>query len=401
MKIKQLFDDLFKTVKFDKKLAREIYKYQFSYLVTDPDRAEFFGGALIGVVNVYFTDAFVNKFFNKIIMLDQHKIKSSLHLAPSINEEYLVTGDPLNLVLFYMVHRFLSNTKMKRKDRERVAFDLILIFNYRTIAALHSNGFKWLGNKELSVSSYEAMSNKFILKQVGNWMKYMEYRAKSILDPKLTNLDPLTTMATDKEFLDVIADAQNRIRSTFKLMYRQREAHRAAGVGVHITKMVKEYSDGETEVSEKLGGIDSIIGNTVQTLMIKPDLLDPRMMALVASVLSGVSAHNVYQILEGVHKAIRGKNGPKVIAFYRSTLAFMYEQIRSSTSTSSKTTQGELILFIKGVVNSSRSVDPTLFKIREEGMEVVDMSTDKKDTQIRTRYRLVILMHMFILSMTK
>jgi hypothetical protein len=64
-----VFDEQFKHVKFDAKLAKAIYTYQISYINSSREYLEFFGSNLLGVHVIRFKDSDVTKFFDVLDIL--------------------------------------------------------------------------------------------------------------------------------------------------------------------------------------------------------------------------------------------------------------------------------------------------------------------------------------------
>jgi hypothetical protein len=119
-----VFDEHFKHVKFDSKLARNIYLYQIGYINRNREHLEFFGSNLLGVHVVRFKDSDVLKLFEEVLDVDFLSLSDDLKKVSSINQDYKVSSDVLNLTSMYLIHRFLTSSLIVDAARKRAAYDL-------------------------------------------------------------------------------------------------------------------------------------------------------------------------------------------------------------------------------------------------------------------------------------
>ena len=394
--IKELFDDLFKKVKVSKKLAKKLYKFQVSYVTKNKDHSEFFGGGLIGTVPITFKNSEELNLFNNIFKVDVNDIKNRLKECPSINTSFKVTGDPLNLSIFYLVHRFLSDRKLSSTVKRRAAYDLLMIFNYRTISALHNNGFRFLASPEVSKQAYEELSGRFIIKQCGSWKNYMEIRANKVIDTESNHFKSLLTMSSDHKFLYSISDTQGRIRSTFKLMYRVLDRVKNEGDRLSVVSGVDKGTDKE-ENSDVVSGVKGKTTKMLSDVMIPATFVNKKMVKVISSIIPGLSEKNLTDLLTRFSKLTMSSDYKKANGFIVNSITYCYSHIQE-VDISPKVQKDVLYVLsvLKGALGSSRSSDTSLAVIRDDGLWLVKKASNKNDKQLLSSLRSALILYIFL-----
>lgn len=104
-------------------------------------------------------------------------------LVPSINEEWNVSSDVFNLSCVWALHRLVtSNNQSKLVKQVQIDVGVILQFKYYT--SIWYNFFDKPVDKAAAEATYQALSLKFRLRQLGSWGALMEYQAAQLIDPK-------------------------------------------------------------------------------------------------------------------------------------------------------------------------------------------------------------------------
>jgi hypothetical protein len=396
MKLIDFLDKHFGNIRITVKLAKDIYTNRITYSVKN---AAFFSGGEIGVVPLRFRDAEEDYIFTKILKVDYRKIKKDM---PSCKEipDFKIQGDLLNLTLFYFAHKFLRAKSLTTPIRNQAAKDCILLFCYRTIAAISSNSFIYLANPEVATLTYETLSNKFILKRLGSWEKYMHYRADSVLDVKRSvHYKYLLRFSDTERFLRIISDTQGRIKATFKLIYK---------LYVEILEK-KEKLERKSSTSEEfdeieLADITSRSGTAIESVVgvagIWNQFYNVKMTETICTLSSNASATVLTKILHELHTRASSSEAHKVHEYIRHSLAWIFDYLSISKLTPSQQKDVIAVLsYVRSGLSSSRSSDPWLSDIRDATDEIVTKVTKKKDGQTIAIYRSSLLMYLFTLAL--
>lgn len=118
MLVNDFFDLQFKHLKFDAKLATEIYKYQIHLTTKNEDHMLFFGGGLTGCYSLATSVTDVNYLFKDILDSDYLEISRSLEDIDDIKLEFSVGSDLFNLTIMYLLHKFLNSPLDQKKKIE-------------------------------------------------------------------------------------------------------------------------------------------------------------------------------------------------------------------------------------------------------------------------------------------
>lgn len=400
MKIKEFFDNEFKHVKFDKALYKRIRLYRVSFLTQTKDHVSFFGGSLLGTNIVRFKSNYVRQFFMDIINIEPTDVANKLHDVPAINPNFKISGDVFNLCLWYMAHRFLTSNKFNDKAGMAAAKECVLIFNYRTIAALISKRFRFLANIEIAIATHESLSNKFILKQKNSWVNYLEYRADKILEKKAPYHKNLLTLKDEPLFINTINEGNNAIRSSFNIIYNRYIEIRESGTYVKADSII------DTMNEEEVGDISDRLTNDIRRVL--ADVLVPNtfynkdILTIVQPIVPDYAAANLHYYIKGLSQlANTSKRTTRVMKFISDTLTFCYDRIAKTEMTSrERSSPATLIHVAKGALYATRVVDKRLLDLKVEGEYMVDLISHIKSSQRKTAIKHALLLYIVIYSFT-
>ena len=390
--IKKFFDGHYRHVKIDKALAFKLHKYRVEYSIKNH---EFFSGVLLGTVAVYFKDSDVYVLYREMLDVMPVTITNDFKSCPSI-PPYKITGDLYNLSLFWLMHKFLSSS-LPTKVKEDGAKECMLLFNYRTIAALISNGFRYLADPAAAQAAYERLSNRFILKQTKSWEGYMQYRADAVITKESVHWDNLHTMANDKKFLYAISDSQGRIADTFKQIYRIYVQVLEDNEKLISTSTVDE-AFGEKEIAEIYDNDASRVLAVVNASSNPSNFYRSDIADILIQMYPIVTKSNMTLFIHDYSKGTMGRSSTRINKFTTDALVWVFDYISNSDMTPSEKKQLPVVLsYVRNAVASSRSTDPKLAQLRVDGLFIVN-SLIKVDKQTALTYRTVLILYLFMYS---
>ena len=117
MKVKQVFDELFKDFSFDSSFAKKLIYNNVEFITKKDDHKELFGGRLIGCQLLKYTGYDKNIFYENLFGMDMETVTAAVEKITTINRTFKIARDDVNLVCFYIAHRFLSNDKLPMDKR--------------------------------------------------------------------------------------------------------------------------------------------------------------------------------------------------------------------------------------------------------------------------------------------
>ena len=177
MTLKQMFDNLFKGVKFNNKLGVQLSRYLYAFQTKNEEHRSFFGGVLLGVNKVNFTAKDYNDLYEVFGNVTLQDVDTSMDDVSDVNRTYEIESDPTNLMLIYVAYRFL-NSDLPKKKALLYATNVMEIYFSRQYAILIAQYFGFQANENSAKMAYENMSNKYLIKKLDNWRSVMLYRAE-------------------------------------------------------------------------------------------------------------------------------------------------------------------------------------------------------------------------------
>lgn len=288
MKIKEAFDELLSHVSFDKKLNSLVLE-QNSYLLTkNENHVNLFGSKLIGCYPVYYTLTDREMFFEYVFQVDSQQVESAINKITTINKEYKVSGDPVQLICFYSSHRYLSNSKLNKNDAIEFSKNILDYVNYRTLIVHVSRYFKYPISMEKAISLTEKLSNKFLIKRLKNWNEYCQYRSSEFLKSKFYNV--LVKFDDDNKIIAGINDLYSRTKDTMKNIYRIfLETLNEKDSIIKIKSQIEVNVEGEETLADKTHQYENIIYQVIYKLQNKTDFIDSRIIDITVSAVKNVS----------------------------------------------------------------------------------------------------------------
>lgn len=375
----EVFDKHFEHVNFDSKLAKAVYQYQIGYVNSKKEYLEFFGSNLLGVHVIRFKDSDVYRFFDQVLDVDYQKLMDGIREVPTINHEFKISADILNLTLMYVIHRFLTQATMNDQQRYRAAFDTSLIFFYRCIAALLSNYFKYPSDPKIAQAAYARLSNKFLIKKLGSWHKVMNYRSTELLDKKNgIHLKALISFKDDLAIVYAINDSQGRVKDIVKGYYSEFIRVHSEGQNVAITSSTYIDADGEETIKEKTKSIENYVSYMQQALADEHTFIKDDLVGVISRVNVNTSFRMVRSSLFWMHDKQNDQKYFKDIQEFISLVIVqsMY-MIEHNMQPKNLRDYPYILQTLKNLYLSTRTRDTDVDKIRDLGYKLVKVANPK------------------------
>ena len=378
--LKEVLDEHFSHVKFDKRLMEAVCRFQFEYINGTSERLDFFSGNLLGAHIVRFTDADVQKFFDRVIDVDRERLSDDIDHCPAINPKFIVSSDRLNITLFYVMHRFLTSPLLKPELAAKAAHFTALIFFYRCLAAILSDWFKFPADEEICKLAYSKLSMKFLIKKLGSWLKVCEYRANALLDKEEgIHFNSITKFTDDISIVYAMNDSQGRIRELLKDYYAVFEKVRVSGDSIATTSSVYTDAEGEDTVKEKLKSIESMVIYAKHIIISRDDFVVDRIVSIIANTNSTTSFRMVRETLYWLSAQYNDRKYHNDIdEFLGLVIVHSMHLLENNPNIPHMRDYPKILVELKNLYLSTRSTDQDLIRIRELGEKLVKASSHKK-----------------------
>lgn len=398
--LKQVFDAEFRSVRFDGRLAKRLYQYQISFINKNSDHMEFFGSNLLGVHVIRFKPSDVERFFTDVLDLDYQHVSRQVRTVTTINHTFKVSGDVLNLTLMYVIHRCMTSSEMVKNQRERAAYDAALIFFYRCICALCSDYFAYPVDPKIAQATYARLSNKFLIKRLGNWQKVMDYRTQDLVKSNGLHYDKLIRFNNDEEITDTIADAQGRIRDMVKNYYGEFVAAHSEGAKIGSTSATGLDADGEETLKDRTGGTENLVLAMRNVFSDKDAFVKDELISIIAEMNSNTSfrmiKHTVTWLCENYPDR---KLNSEIDEFISSVVTQSQYMIASSIETSRRKDLPYVLNTLKNNYLSTRTTDPDMIRIRKLGEKLVKKANGRVSTSLLLATRTAVILYITLRSL--
>jgi len=174
--------------------------------------ADFLGGMTTGVQKVRFSSLDESMLANEVFRVDVKTMQSRLFMVKGMYREHRVHTKIYNQILVYLISYGLRNNV-----DEKYLMDAYLVMAYMMVTSMIVRRFDYPLDPRIAASVVEKMSDQFILKQLGSWEKYLEYRGSFVM-PGSKNAVLLKEQYNADTTLLVIPSLQSNIKSTMNII---------------------------------------------------------------------------------------------------------------------------------------------------------------------------------------
>lgn len=251
--LRKAFDEAFKKVIFDKRLATRIRMY-VSGVFSREGNVEWFGSNLLGVHSIRFYDSDRNKLFDQILEVDEDLLQAMIEQTKTINGEWAVAGDTFNLAIAYMIHRMTP--KFADKDLYNAAVDLVKLLQFKFYSSIYFHFFPKPVDLPAAEATYSMLSLKFDIRRMGNWGTHITDRAEYFVSKDNPHYNEIKAFNNPDLLIRFITDLNTRTKQTVKDYYGVLDRVRRDNARV-ITQSSKIDLDGETIIRDKVTALNT------------------------------------------------------------------------------------------------------------------------------------------------
>lgn len=401
--LSEVFDHHFADVKFDNKLAVTIYKYHIHLSSMNSEHIQFFGGNLLGVNVLRYTPRDVRKFFDTDLRINYEDLEKDIRSLRTIYHENSISGDILNLTLFYIIHRFYTTPLLPEPRRMRAAYDTALIFCYRCTFALTNNYFRHPADPKVAQAAYANLSNKHLIKKLGTWKKLCDYRATRIVEKQTEdkrpglNYERLYLFNDDLAVTSMIQDSQGRFKSIFHLYYDEFDKVHKDGESISVTSATIKDADGDEVLREKTKGADALVNYIRALINDSAGFMDNDLVTVVADMNGNSSFRMIKATLEWLTEAYHNpKYNQSVDKFITDVVVQGIYYIEYNIPLHRRKDLPFVLVTLKNLFLSTQSTDPDLLSIRSQGEKLIKTYQKTISPSLMTATRSAMILYIIL-----
>lgn len=375
--VKEIFDQMVGDLVIDQHWLRDLRKYVLGFTSRNNDHVEFFGSPYLGTHRIVFKTSDRTDWFRDIIDIDDVRLRDELIKCKWINKDFFVSSDPFNLSVVYLMHRVqISNLSKQQKDEALI--NLVMMFHYRALTSIMNHYYVYLVRKAVAETAYNALSLKFDIKRYGSWTALFKARAEFIIDSKTgIHYNTFTKMDDDKKIVYMVNDMESRLKGVIndytKVLYSIKDnvdlVQTDDGMVLLDGKLV--VKDIQKNVNKKHTYIETLLTN--QGSFYNETLAD-----YAIKGMDRTPSDKFKQLLRDFPGQYNNKKGEKYRQFVTDTITHLFEYLSDNNIRESDVRN--VVIKIKGAYTSNKSTNPLLFKLRDNGDDLVKVMTG-----IRTR----------------
>ena len=396
--IKDVFAKHLAGTKYDNNLYKKIRDFRVGWATKSGEYIEFLGSNLLGVHEVRFSSRDEGMFFNDVLGIDQNELKADIYSVPGINPSWKVSSNPLYQTIMYIMHQYLVTNNLGKKTEE-VVKELYFIFAYKAMSSLISHSFKHAAKESVAKSTYERLTNRYMIKRLGSWQKVFEHRALDFIPPNGLHVKELKKLNTENSIL-ITNDTQVRLRDMFKNIYSVMIDVIDEDKLVTNTSLNTKDNDGDggglRDVTE---GTDSYVNNVYDVLNKPNDFVKEDVITIISAVLPNVDPDILKKTLYYISNNI--KEGTKE-DFLKSTIIYNMTYINQKGYNNNYMDNiMDILYLIKSYWNSSRVSEKGIPKTKKLISKIVIKSTNKKTKWLITSLTVAVVMYVFLRALSK
>lgn len=394
--IKAVFDHHCKHLRINDAWVNEFDKYLKSIIVKNEATVNFFGSILVGVHTVYYDKGDINYLWDILVEVDRDEVKRDLHAVPYIDPKWQVGGDVTNHLLSYLLHRvIISNLGVKVKDS--TAINLLFILQYKFLTSLLYRDYRYGVDRELALTVYNKLSRRFILRQVDSWKELLYMQARAMLYGTNDRKDMRSIFedyTKDKLLTDNITGISSNLNSMMKeynaVFHRVKDESDKIGLGTQLGV----NSEGDSQFKDNLKNpirykihLESNINN------LDTFLNDELLTAITTTNNSRFKPIRKTIIQLGQNYGARRQDHIK--EFVDHVLEFGLSKVKENGK-DLRNVQ-EVFDVLVGAFGSSRSLDPTLERLKQLGEQIInDALGGKTHNNTMTMTRTMVMCYIVI-----
>jgi hypothetical protein len=392
--IKGVFEDECADLAIDAQLAKRLHLYTVGFAHKNQDHIEFFGGNLTGVQVVRFTDADRDQWFHEILHADEGALEERLLALPTVNADFNVSSDTMNLSCAWLMHALLISKKLSDHQRHEAMMDVALVLQYKFLTSRLYRHFKYPADRATAEATYAQLTYKYAIKQYGSWAGVLNARAEEIISPTGLHHLAIETMNPDSSVVYLLNDTQGRIRDMLKNIYDVfLQVHRQ-GIKISSTSSMVEH-DGVEILKDKSKNLLAYTRYINSIITDRNSFIREELVTVIEKQMKTMPPILFRRSLEWMSDNYRQSGASMIEELLNETLIHSFDYLAENRSLVRNSTDlASLLTRLRGVYMSSRSTDPALFSLREKAEKIVKLATNNKNTSVIAAVRTGILLYL-------
>jgi hypothetical protein len=398
--VQDVFNEACRSLVIDGNFAKKLSTYRTRWVQKNEDHINFFGGNLLGVQVVRFTDSDRDQWFDEILHVDQHSLTEELLALPTVNPTFNVSSDTMNLSCAWLLHAIYKTQLLNKQHKHQAMMDVALVLQYKFLTSRLYRHFRYPADPETAEATYASLSNKYAIKQLGSWNAVLNQRSEDLIAPDGLHFNAIARMDNDLEIIYLLNDTQGRIRDMLKNIYDVFLTIHHQGVRIQSTSALVDY-DGEVVLKDKNKNLLAYTRYLHSIVTDKGSFVRDELLGIIERLMYTAPPRLIHETLEWVSDNYRRSNSKKIEELLNEVLIHSFDYLAEERMmVASHVDLSTLLARLRGVYTSSRSIDPALFSLREKAEWCVKQATGNKNESVVASVRTAVLLYLVARTMT-
>lgn len=384
--LKDAMDGLFEGVVFDKDFINKLVRVNIAFTTSNKEVISLLGDRIIGCYAVSYTQYHKNCFYEDLFDgLSYDEVVKHIKTITTVRKDFKIALDDINLVCFYMMHRFLTNDKLRDSDKMFGAKEALNYFGYRTILMMNNKYWIYPITEDKARTVFESLNRGYLITKMKNWNEYVHYRSSEYL--KGTWIKIASAFTDDNKMPNAINDLFGHYNSTVKNMYRAFERIEKEDFLKSSKNVVTDLQGREVlmdRINDPQKYVDTILNLLVDTnSFIKADVME-----VVSTVVDSISPRMLQDCLELVmdYYYRSPRQSKEVADFIEDFISDSLEYLQSKKfAITDRTNAIDIINMVVGNLLNSRGANITITHVKERGEKLLAEIYKKGRVQISNR----------------
>ena len=316
-------DNLLSDLVVDETFFKSIKEFNYTWAYKNDEHMKFLGGCTIGEQVVTFSNRDDIVFYS-MLNTSYDEIKQAIYNVSEIDKSRQVSSNPHYIFLMYLIYKTYKTNKLNDKQKKDLVSELYYTFAYRVISGRMHHYFKYPVEPDIARTVTEKLSNKFILKKLGNWNKLLEYRTKDIL-PNGLHYKTLQTLDVVK-LQKAVADLYTRLKDIFKNIYPTIIEVKNSNTIIESTSLIETDRKGDEVFVENVIYTDSYVTYLKSVINNPNDLIKDTLVRLVAKCVGIIEPTDLKLILSGFNQLDHDMVNKLIEGLIPTVMDFLYRK---------------------------------------------------------------------------
>lgn len=404
--LKQVFDEQFQNVTFDRDMCIRIIRFSNSFMTRNDDHANFFGGVTMGVHPIRFLERDREQWYEDVLDIDETLLETAFRKVTAINHTFNVMGDVFNYTPIYLTHyimyRIKSASNIPQNIRRDACVHAFMVLHYRFLTSLLVPRFRYPADPEIAQATYARLSGRFDIRKYGSWRKLLLARSEDLVGPNSIYRSAIREFAPDQMLIRTVTDTQGRLRELVKKIYQLYIETKEQGQRIRTVSATGLSTDGEmilydrhSDYATYVRYIREVVGN--ERTFVRDELI-----GVISSVMKTMPPELLKQSLSYLSTHHGDPKKKYLDELLQETLIYVFNYLQSNRILLSR--GGDLpniIAKLRALLMASRSTDTTVIRLRNDAEKLVSNSVRTKNASVVASVRTGVLLYIALRALTR